>query len=104
MGKVDPMIYRGRIGPVIHYQVGNKYYMRSMPRKFRQTRATKARATEFGQASTIGASIRRILAPVISEEPDLKTRGRLVGVVFNWLQGHKLKQENKSDFLGTQSV
>jgi hypothetical protein len=99
MGKVDPMIYRGRIGPVIHYQVGNKYYTRSMPRKFRQTRATKSRAIEFGQASTIGASIRRILAPVISEEPDLKIRGRLVGVVFNWLQTHKLKQESSPDFL-----
>jgi hypothetical protein len=88
MGTVDPMFYSGRIGPVIHYRVGDKYITRAMPRKFKQTRATKKRAAEFGRASTIGTSIRGILSPIVPEAPDAKTRGRLVGVVAEFLRNH----------------
>jgi hypothetical protein len=98
MGTVDPMFYRGRIGPVIHYRVGNKYYTRAMPGKFKQTRATKERAAEFGLASKIGTSIRKILSPIVPDAPDVKTRGRLVGVVAEWLRKHKRKPGVQSDF------
>ncbi len=91
MGTVDPMFYSGRIGTVIHYRVGNKYFTRAMPQKFKQTKATKARAAEFGLASKIGSSIRKILFPIVPEAPDAKTRGRLVGVVSEWLRKHKCK-------------
>jgi hypothetical protein len=91
VGTVDPMFYSGRIGTAIHYRMGNKYYIRAMPEKFKQTRATKERAAEFGLSSKIGTSIRKILSPIVPYAPDAKTRGRLVGVVAEWLRKHKRK-------------
>jgi hypothetical protein len=86
MATQSPMGITGRIGNVIHYQMNGKYYMRSAPRKFKQTKATKKRATEFGKASSIGAAIREQLRSVISNPTDNKMQTRLVSLIFEWLQ------------------
>jgi hypothetical protein len=75
----------GTIGNVIYYKRGNKICMRSMPQKFKQTKATKARATEFGRASKLAASIRKQLVAVIPVNSDLKMQSRLVSAVFSWV-------------------
>jgi hypothetical protein len=75
----------GRIGNLIFYSMYGKKYVRTMPGRVRQTKATKAKSTEFGRASTIGASIRRGLSPVIPDYADQKMQRRLVSVVFQWL-------------------
>ncbi len=76
----------GRIGNVIHYKMGDKYYTRSAPRKYKQTKATKARSSEFGMASTIGRIIRENLESVIFDTNDRKMQTSLVGEIFTWLQ------------------
>ncbi len=80
------MGYTGRIGNVIHYKMGNKFYSRSAPRKYKQTKGTKAKSSEFGMASTIGRIIRENLEAVIFETADRKMQTRLVSEIFNWLQ------------------
>jgi hypothetical protein len=80
------MGYIGRIGKVIHYKMGDKYYSRSAPRKFTQTKATKASAKLFGRASGISAKIRAGLDSVIPNSSDRKMHARLVAEVFAWLQ------------------
>ena len=75
----------GKIGNLIFYNMYGKKYVRTMPSRVKQTKATKARATEFGKASTIGAMIRSGLNPVIPDASDRKMQIRLVGVVFQWL-------------------
>jgi hypothetical protein len=80
------MGYTGRIGNVIHYKMGDKFYSRSAPQKYKQTKATKAKASEFGMASTIGSIIRQNLEDVIFENGDRKMQTRLVGEIFTWLQ------------------
>jgi hypothetical protein len=80
------MGYIGRIGNVIHYKMGNKYFTRLAPRKYKQTKATKAKSSEFGMASTIGRIIRENLEPVIFDTGDRKMQTRLVGEIFTWLQ------------------
>jgi hypothetical protein len=80
------MGYTGRIGNVIHYKMGNKFYSRSAPRKYKQTKGTKEKSVEFGMASTIGRVIRENLEAVIPEPADRKMQTRLVGEIFNWLQ------------------
>jgi hypothetical protein len=105
MAKIEPMVFTGRIGPTIHYKMGNGYYVRSMPRKFKQTKATKARATEFGMASTIGSAIRRSLSSVIPDTADRRMHGRLVGAVFAWLQsfnGSTTKRKNAGEMANFQ--
>ena len=83
----------GRIGNVIHYKIGEKYYSRAAPKKFKQTKATKKRAGEFGRASGLASAIRQVLLPVIPEPSDRKMQGRLVGVVFQWLSGTIANEE-----------
>jgi hypothetical protein len=85
--------YVGRIGNVIHYRMGNNYYSRVAPRKYKQTKATKARASEFGMASTIGRIIRQNLDSVIFDSTDSKMQTSLVREIFEWLQ-----------FVGNQST
>ena len=36
----------GRIGNVIHYKMGDKDYTRSVPKKYKQTKGTKAKSIE----------------------------------------------------------
>jgi len=91
MGKQPLMGITGRIGNIIHYRIGDNFYTRKAPRKFRQTKATKLRASEFGQASTIGCSIRGLLLKAIPNPSDRKMHGRLVGVLFRWLRNFNKK-------------
>jgi hypothetical protein len=87
MASQQPMGLVGRTGELIHYRMGDKYFTRAAPKKFKQTKATKRRAGEFGQASGLARSIRSILLPVIPQPRDRKMQGKLVAVVFQWLSG-----------------
>ncbi|HEY8660044.1 MAG TPA: hypothetical protein VIL78_13500 [Hanamia sp.] len=78
----------GRIGNVVFYKLGDKYYARSIPAQVKQTKATKARATEFGKASRIGKILRHQLLPVIPFPTDNKMQTRLVSLIFKWLQAN----------------
>jgi hypothetical protein len=78
--------YVGRIGNLINYRMGDKYYSRLAPRKYKQTKATKAKASEFGMASTIGRLIRQNLDSVIFNSADNKMQTSLVREIFEWLQ------------------
>jgi len=98
------MGYQGRMGNVIHYKMGDKYYSRSAPKKYEQTDATKARAKVFGRASSIGALLRKNLSSVIPNSSDRKMQSRLVAEIFSWLQlvGNRPAAENNQpsfDFL-----
>ena len=78
--------YIGRIGNIIHYKMDGKLVTRSAPRKYKQTKATKAKSREFGMASTIGRIIRENLQSVIFRTDDRKMQTRLVGEIYKWLQ------------------
>src|SRR5664279_3542017 len=80
------MGFTGRIGDLIYYKRGDKTFVRKTPRKFKQTKATRARASEFGRASGIGRAIRHQLSAVITNPDDRKMHGRLVSAVFKWLR------------------
>jgi hypothetical protein len=87
MASQPPMGLVGRTGNLIHYRVGDKFFTRAAPRKFKQTKATKRRASEFGHASGLASNIRTLLVSVIPEPADKKMQGRLVATVFQWLSG-----------------
>jgi hypothetical protein len=76
----------GRIQNLIFYKRGDKYYTRTAPGKVKQTKATKKRATEFGQASRIGKCLREQLRPAIPFPSDNKMQTRLVSALFQWLR------------------
>ncbi len=76
----------GRIGNLVFYKLGDKYYTRTAPSHVKQTKATKKRATEFGKASRAGKSLRQQLLPVIPFPRDNRMQTRLVSVLFQWLK------------------
>jgi hypothetical protein len=76
----------GRIGNTIYYKMGEKFYMRSAPRKYKQTKATKASATEFGKASRIGKIIRTNFPGIIFNAKDRNMQTKLVSKIFSWMQ------------------
>ena len=76
----------GKIGNIIFYKRGDKYYARSVAGHTRQTKATKKRATEFGKASRAGKILRQQLLPVIPFPADKKMQTRLVSDLFSWLR------------------
>ncbi|MFI5192480.1 MAG: hypothetical protein ACHQD7_00420 [Chitinophagales bacterium] len=78
--------FTGRIQNLIYYKRGNRTCVRTMPERVRQTKATKARAGEFGRASRIGKAIREVLLPVIPNPKDMSMQTRLVAALFQWLQ------------------
>jgi hypothetical protein len=82
-----PMGLVGRTGDLIHYRMGDKFFTRAAPRKFKQTKATKLRSGEFGRASAIASNIRALLVSIIPKPADKKMQGRLVATVFQWLSG-----------------
>lgn len=74
----------GRIGNIVFYKRGDKYYSRSVPGRIRQTKATKKCATEFGKASGAGKILRQQLLPVIPFPADNKMQTRLVSDLCRW--------------------
>lgn len=110
MGKQPPMGVTGRIANIIHYRIGDSFYTRKAPRKFKQTKATKLRAREFGRASTIGCAIRGLLHEAIPDPSDRKMHGRLVSVLFEWLRNYNNRKPGENhtgifeDFSFTEST
>ena len=76
----------GRIKNTIFYKTGDKYYVRSVPAKVKQTKATKKRATQFGKASGAGKCLRQQLLSVIPFPADNNMQTRLVSALFQWLK------------------
>jgi hypothetical protein len=87
----------GRIGNVVHYKMGDKFYTRSLPRKYKQTKRTKAKSFEFGMASTIAMLIRRNLYSVIFDSEDRKMQTRLVGEIYQWFQNARHQPASKTN-------
>ena len=85
MAKAPDLGFTGRVGNLIFYKVNGNKYVRTMPSKVRQTKATKAKASEFGKASTLGSLIRSQMLPIVANPKDLKMQTRLVSAVYQWL-------------------
>jgi len=85
MAKAPDLGFTGRVGNLIFYNVNGNKYVRTMPSKVRQTKATKAKASEFGKASTLGSLIRSQMLPIVANPKDLKMQTRLVSAVYQWL-------------------
>ncbi len=91
----------GRIGNMIHYKMGDRYFTRAAPKKGKQTRGTKKRAGEFGTASTIGRIIRESLHAIIFVRSDRRMQNKLVSTIFEWLtvvNHQKASPTNQPDF------
>ncbi|MGN6803059.1 MAG: hypothetical protein ACTHJN_14245 [Ginsengibacter sp.] len=76
----------GRIQNLVFYKLGDRYCVRTVPSRVKQTKATKARGKQFGIASRAGATLRRQLLNVIPFPSDNNMQTRLVSAIYRYLQ------------------
>ncbi len=88
--------FTGRIGELIYYNMGGNNYVRTMPKRIKQTKATRASAGEFGRAAALGAAIRKQMGAIISAPKDNKMQTRLVAVLYQWLLQLRKQKVSKS--------
>ena len=84
MAKEDQSL-RGKIGPVVVYRLNGQDVVRSLPRSYEQTPATKARSLNFGKATRAAALLRSGLKNVLPFPKDSQIQGRLSGTISKWL-------------------
>ncbi|WP_089804236.1 hypothetical protein [Chitinophaga sp. YR627] len=75
--------FTGRLGNMIGYRRNGKYYLRSMPQKVRQTKATRSAAKRFGIASKRGALLRRSIYGELDISCDSTHVTRLTAALVN---------------------
>jgi hypothetical protein len=75
----------GKVGPVVTYELYGKTICRSRPSPYKQTRATKARSSNFGIASRAGKILRNLIDPVLPFPKDRQMQGRFSGALSKWM-------------------
>ena len=85
MPQVKNLRVSGRIGPLIFYYVGDKFYARAAPGKIKQAPKTKIRSTNFGIASRAGKALRDGLADALPNTKDRQMQSRFSGAIAKWL-------------------
>lgn len=85
MRKIIEPGFTGRVGNLIFYNMYGKQYVRTVPDRVKQTKATKASAGVFGLASTMGFVIRSQMASIIAQPKDNNMQTRLVTFLYQWL-------------------
>jgi len=89
----------GRIQNLVFYKLGDRYCVRTVPSRVKQTKATKARGKQFGIASRAGAALRRQLLNVIPFPSDNNMQTRLVSAIYKYIQLVEKIQPEQTDQL-----
>ncbi len=89
----------GRIQNLVFYKLGDRYCVRTIPQKVKQTKATKARGKQFGVASRAGAALRGQLLTAIPFPSDNNMQTRLVTAIYRYLQSVEKIQPEQVDQL-----
>lgn len=76
----------GMVGPVVVYMLNGKNIMRARPSRFKQTKATKAAAKQFGLASGISANLRRQIYRSLEGMTQQSMRYRFNKAILEWLR------------------
>lgn len=92
MPQVKNLRVAGRIGPVIFYFVGDKFYSRAAPGKIKQAPKTKIRSANFGIAAKAGKALRGGLAEALLNTKDRQMQSRFSGGIAKWLALQSVKK------------
>jgi len=93
MAKREPMLVTGKVGNVIFYTWKGIPCVRSVPRRVRQTKATKQSAKHFGHAVELSQFVRVAFKEVIGNYKDRAIMLRLNTALFHWLRQEKPQRE-----------
>ena len=97
------MELNGMINNVVFYRRNGKNFARKKPRKYKRTRAMKARSRNFGIAQSTAATLRRMLDKLIPFPADKGMQSTFSGGLAKWIGGREIKDilpENNIAYLG----
>jgi hypothetical protein len=99
MGNGNLKSFNGKVANVIGYQSYGKDRLRGMPKRVRQTKATKQSGRLFGRASKIGGVFRRQLLQMIPYPSDIQMQTRLSSAIYKWLKENAMALPFAADHL-----
>ena len=76
----------GKIGNVVFIKRNGKYYARSRRTRIRQTAPTKRCSGNFGRASSMGSTLRRLLEPVLPFPKSTVMQRGFSGSINRWFK------------------
>ena len=101
MAKQSAVFNRGRIGNVIFYQWKGIGCARTVPRRVKQTKATKQSAKYFGSAARLSKSLRSSLSPALHNFNKRQVMYKMNAALLNWIRQEKPIEGNIS-FVGLE--
>ncbi|WP_157986706.1 hypothetical protein [Chitinophaga alhagiae] len=87
--------FTGKVGNLIGYRVGKKYYLRSAPEEVRQSPHSKVSSRHFGKASRLGATMRHALHGLLHVKSENKMINRLNSSLLGVLRQDDLHRQKR---------
>ena len=81
----------GRFGNLRFYKRYDDYYVKSIPKNIKQSKATKACSGSFGKSNTLARILRQLLLPVLADKNIMDKRNKLHLPLYQWLLTDSLK-------------
>jgi len=85
MAKQTKLRFSGSTDAATYYERLGEFYIRSRPKKVRQTKATKKSAGNFGLANRLSGKLREGLKPAIPNPTDRQLMYRFTDALYQWL-------------------
>lgn len=85
MAKQTNLRFSGSTAIATYYERLGEFYVRSRPKKVRQTKATKKSAGNFGLANCLSGKLREGLKPAIPHPADRQMMYRFTDALYQWL-------------------
>jgi hypothetical protein len=87
----------GRHGNLRFYKRYEEYYIKSIPRNIKQSKATKACSGCFGKSNTLAGIVRQLLLPALADKNIMDKRNELHLPLYQWLLTDPLKNTSPQD-------
>src|SRR5262245_507756 len=101
MAKQEMAFANGRIGNIVFYRRNGIGYARIAPGRYKQSRATKQSAKDFGRAVQLSKSIRSLISTALPNYRSQKTMHQMNAALLKWLRQENPIEEDIS-FVGLE--
>src|SRR5215813_10520813 len=93
MASQEALFTNGRIGNVVFYRMNGKGFARTAPHKYKQSKATKQSARDFGHIAQLSKILRKSLSPALPNSTSQKNMYKMSAALRKWLKGEKSIEE-----------
>ena len=96
MAKQEIAFANGRIGNIVFYRLNGTGYARTAPRKYKQSKATKQSAKDFGRAAQLSKYLRYSLRSALTDYKNREIIYKMNAALLKWLRQERPDDVNSS--------